>query len=502
MVTSVIKFQKPVPTQLTTQKVIRPELNLEKMAQIWQPARSREKQDKIVIERPNSAKVEMTANSKYGPPTTETQKILYALYQISEEQEHPRGFFFSRQKIARILKKSWGESPKKIIDIGLYQLRLTGFVLEDAFYDASKKKTISFIDTLTILSQLKLIKEKIDGHTTKEACYCEFNEYIHNNLVNGHVKPLLFETVLSLGDDGISQIFYTHLDLMLSSGELTLGVYQRRSKELFQEFNFFGKEYAKVNYRKKILEKIQAKLTGKPLSKGGVLTITIEKTKDRQDYLLIAKSVQSPSNAKAQPTPPKRPPRPEPTEPNPQALELVRYFHQRFFNLAEVTPRPRELTQAARLIQTHGVDLCRQVVDFAYAEAQQTKFKVATFGGLNQYVDRAVADHDQRQAHQDQAAAQEAELWRQQRLEADYDAYCTVEFNRYVAATCPPEQYAALVAAAKEELRDTIPVAATWSDDALTQTAQSKVDRTLFRQTPILSFADFCRHPSDTDNRD
>jgi hypothetical protein len=108
MASSVVKFKKPLSAELITQEIIRPELNIEKLASIWQPAKAKEKLDKVLIERPNGAKIEMTANSKYGAPTTETQKVLYALYQISEEQEHPRRIYFSRQRIARILKKNGG----------------------------------------------------------------------------------------------------------------------------------------------------------------------------------------------------------------------------------------------------------------------------------------------------------------------------------------------------------------------------------------------------------
>ncbi len=407
MAASIIKFEKPVTAELVTQEVIRPELNFEKMAQIWQPARSKVKLNTVLIERPNGAKVEMTANSKYGPPTTETQKVLYALYQISEEQGHPRGFYFSSNKIAKILKKKWGMNVQKIVDTGLYQLRGTLFVLNDAFYDGGKKKIIKKINTFNILSSLKMAKEEVDGHTTKEACYCEFNDYIYNNLINGHVKPLRFETLLSLGDDGIAQIFYTHLDLILSSGELSLGVYQRRSKELFQEFNLVGKEYLKINYRKKILEKIQDKLNEKPLSKGGVLKIEIKKTKDQQDYLLIANTVtQLPlkfddpqPQAKAQPDPPRPParqPKPAPTPvqaPGGTPTELVQYFHKKFFKLEGVEPQATELKQAASLIKHHGFDVARYIVTYAFQQARKTNFKVAVFGGIRQYAGRAQAQY-------------------------------------------------------------------------------------------------------------
>lgn len=410
MTASIIKFEKPVTTESVTQEVIRPEINIEKMAQIWQPARAKEKLNKIVIERPNGARIQVTANSEYGPPTTETQKVLYALYQISEEQGHPRRFYFSRQKIARILKKPLGKWADTIIERCLKQLRFTAFVLKDSFYDVAQKAIITPEDNVTILAKLKTIT-KTDGHITKEACYAEFDEIIYRNLVNNYVKPLRFETLLSLGDDGIAQIFYIHLDLILSSGELSLGVYKRRSKELFQEFNLVGKEYEKLNFRKRTLERVKEKLNGKELSKGGVLKIEIEKTKDQQDYLLIANTVtQLPlkfddpqPQAEIQPDPPRPPTRQSKPElipvqvPGGTPTELVQHFHKTFFKLDGVEPQTNELKQAADLINQHGFEIARYIVDYGFKQAQETSFNIAVFGGIIQYAGRAKAKYKRNQ---------------------------------------------------------------------------------------------------------
>jgi hypothetical protein len=393
---AIVKFKKTVPIEPVTKEIVRPELNIEKM-QIWQPAKAKKKLDEIVIERPNrdglAAKVTITANSKYGALTTETQKVLYALYQISEEQGHPRRFYFSRQKIARILKKPLGVRTQAIIDKCLKQLRFTAFVLENSFFDITKKSIITPEDTITILSVLKTVKETTDGHITKEACYAEFNEYIYNNLINNHTKPLLFETLLTLGDDGISQIFYTHLDVVLSSEKRPMGVYSRRSEKLFEELNFTGKEYKKVNYRKVVLEKVKDKLNDKPLSKGGFLKIDVEKTKDRQDYLLIADDVEQPSS-KLHDQPPQEDTKPA-GQPKAEAtgtpVELVQYFHKKFFKLEEVEAQPSELKQATDLMKKYGFEIARFVVDYAFKEAEKTNFQIAVFGGILGYTGRAKA---------------------------------------------------------------------------------------------------------------
>lgn len=392
---AIVKFNKPIPTEQITKEVIRPELNIEKLAQIWQPAKAKVKLNKIIIERPNGAKIQVTANTEYGAPTTETQKVLYALYQISEEQGHPRRFYFSRSRIAKILKKIPSKPTQAIIDKCLKQLRFTAFVLENTFYDITKKKTITPEDTITILSVLKTIKEKTDGHITAEACYCEFNEYIYNNLVNGHTKPLLFENLLTLGDDGIAQIFYTHIDTILATEDLPLGLYKRLSKDLFQELNLIAKDYQKLNFRKKTLDRIKAKLDKKKLSKGGVIEVTIEKSKDKQDYLMIAKSVAEQLTLIEEEQPSKEAPKPLV---NGTPTELVQHFHKKFFKLDEVETQSNELKQATDLMKKHGFEIAKFVVDYAFKEAEKTNFPIAVFGGIMQYAARAKAKWKQDQA--------------------------------------------------------------------------------------------------------
>lgn len=404
--------QTPVVSAADSHDIIRPELNIEKFPSIWQPARARQKLNKIVVERPLPngliAKVTVLANSEYGPLTTETQKVLYALYKISESQGYQRRVTFSLSRIAKILNKTWGESTMKLINKALHQLRFTGLILEDSFYDATRKATITPHDTLTILSSLKMINEKRDGHTTTEACYCEFNEYIFNNLINNYVKPLFLDMVLSLGDDGITQIFYTHLDLILTEDK----PYRRRSKKLFEEFNLKSNEYERINYRKKTLEKVKAKLDGKGLSRGGVLKLTIEKTADDSDYNLVAERVQpnqsgdesQETNSKLDQSPLVSPestasPVTDGTEnPASQASELVEYFSKKFHNLNKIEPQPGDIKRATKLIEKYGMTAALYVVDYAFHSAQKTNFKIANLGGVMQYAARAVAKLKREQA--------------------------------------------------------------------------------------------------------
>lgn len=405
--------------------IVRPELNLEKWPGIWQPARSNSKANKLVLERRRNdgsfSRVEITANSEYGPMTTETQKVMYALYKISEKSGHPRRIYFSFSKIAKILGKKWANITAKIIKTGLYQLRFTAFVLKDAFYNADNKKHIKgFTDTFTILSVLKLVEEEIDGHTTKEDCYCEFSDYIYNNIINNYVKPLFFDTFLTFGDDGIAQLFYSHLDLMLSK----CNEYRRLTESAFKEVNLVGKEYQKLSVRIRTIERIKAKLDGKKLSSGGVLKISHEKSLKGNDYDLVATKIKKQETetfsyekeiiedknitqadkrkieklAKSLPVSPNSKTKKNlidtKLEDEEFARELVQYFHKKFFNLENVKASAKELTQAKELIKEYGFNVSRYIIDYANNQATETNYKVAQFGAILEYVGRGAAQYE------------------------------------------------------------------------------------------------------------
>jgi hypothetical protein len=405
--------------------LVRPELNFEKWPGIWQPIKSNSKLYEIVLERKTTdsiSKVEITANSKYGPLTTEAQKILYALYKISEERGHPRRIFFSRRKIARILKKSWCKKTRETIEKALYQLRATLFILKNVFYDASNKKRVGFLKTFTILSDLEMNEEEMNGHMTKEACYCEFNEYIYNNLLNNYVKPTLLDVVLSFGEDGIAQSFYSHFDLLLANTSIC----RRPIEKSFADINLIGKEYQKLSIMKRTFERIKPKLNGKRLSSGGTLEVQLEKTISGYDLVGIkkmedidknsaknlcekentAKEISSPLKKRIEKLSKAMPE--DPTEKNTNtnnvalktnsiknenAKELVELFAKRFFNLENVRATTKELSQAKQLIEEFGYDTSKYIVGYAHQQASISNYKVGQFGAILEYAGRGAAQH-------------------------------------------------------------------------------------------------------------
>jgi hypothetical protein len=306
---------------------------------------------------------------------------------------------------------------------------VTPIIWKNSYHDSTEKDTVEILDPFNILSDLKIIRRKSDGHITKEFGHFKFNDFILKNIFNNHTKPVLLEVVLSFKSE-IAQLLYTHLDLMLARRN----TYERKTRELFlDDLGLEGKAYRNVSNRVQKLKPALEELTGVRLSTGFIVSAKLEKTVDGKDYkIVITKSPQQPlafvvetdmepamtaeRAETAEPTnhvadytdePATTVEQPETSErPTHQlaneARELVEHFYQRFHNTTHSTSKA--INQAIALIAQHGIDLARFIVDFAHREAGKTNYHPQTFGGILQYAPRAVTEHTnenaRRKAHQ------------------------------------------------------------------------------------------------------
>lgn len=462
---------KPAPqkqdtaTALALEK-IRPERNLEKWS-IWQPANSRTVIKERVLTReitlPNgdrvTAQVEVVSTTK-GTLTTEDQRTYYGLVKYWEDNGRTTTTYFSLKRLSRLLNKKWGTRTVETLTESLARLYVTSFFWKNAYHDNGTGKTHESIEGFRILDNLKIVRTKTDGHITKEGGYFKFNEFILNNLQSNHTKPVLFEVVLGFKSE-IAQIIYTHVDLILNDKP----IYERRSKELFSDLSISGKEYVYPSARKRILEKALKELVDKPLSRGSIIaSATVEKTKDGKDYKVVFRKSAPHAQASTVEPPAQREddertdPRPTPqlTDAEQKGEELLRYFHKVFFGIDATAIRTKHRDLAAALIARHGWDVAAHIVDFSHKAAQETNFKIATFGGIVQYVDRAVADHERQQKEREReqrARADEASRSRQERARQEADARARARLDQL-----PEEERQALTATYTAKLRADSPI--------------------------------------------
>jgi hypothetical protein len=88
-----------------------------------------------------------------------------------------------------------------------------------------------------------------------------------------------------------------------------------------------------------------------------------------------------------------------------QADEVVRLFYQLFHNAEVAYPRAKELAQAQTLIDKHGAERARHIVEYAHRAAAETKYQPQTFSGILHYVTPALASFEETQKSKQAKAA-------------------------------------------------------------------------------------------------
>ena len=435
----------PVPLTEVEGDIVRPDRNLEKWP-IWEPSNSRHAPHARTIQReirlPDGSKAVATVEVGFtnkGALTTEDQKTCYALIKYWENKKKPsEPVYFSRQQLARILKKGWGKKTNEALTASLMRLRFTPFTWERSYYDSTTRETVERIDTFNILSELHLSRRTKEGHTTNEASYFSFNERILRNLLSNHTKPVFLDTILGFQSE-IAQILYTHLDLVLSDKT----VYERRTKELFEDLGIDGKAYRYPSKRAQTLEPALRELQGAPLPTGMLKEVKLERTVDNTDFkIVVRKSKVRVPRQKLNSAPELMPPTvthlsapqtqattlslvfEEPKGAAPDAIEQARFFYQVFFKSGDTAhPTSKELSQAADHLERLGEEKARYVVTFASREARRTGFDIQTYGGICQYEGRALSEYEQNARKRTEAILEKARKGHQERFYAAFMSY-------------------------------------------------------------------------------
>jgi hypothetical protein len=399
---------------------IRPDLNLEKWS-IWKPAKSKSQPTRKIIQReitlPNGNRISGEVQVGFtdrGELTTEDQKTYYALVKLWEQNgrsdEHTP---LSLKRLAKTLNKKWGTNVIDSLTESLSRLYATPFFWNNSFFDSSTGETREELEGFRILESLKIAKRKKDGHITTAVGYFKFNDFIHRNLKTNHTKPLLLDTVLSFKSE-IAQLLYTHVDLILAVNP----IYERRSKELFDDLGLEGKTYIYGWKRKQILEPALKELEGKPLPHGFIASAKLVTTKDGKDNKVVIRK--SHSATQITPAPVAELPAPAPINTHPsakdqitiQAEELLRHFHQLFHGGKHTHLSSKAIGQAVSLIATHGYPCARHIVDYAHRVAPETNYQPITFGGIVHYEVQAAGDFETKQRAAEQEKQREEDRLR------------------------------------------------------------------------------------------
>jgi hypothetical protein len=387
---------------------IRAELNIEKWPAIWNPTHSKthskQHTQSRALEReatgPDGTKVlsKVTINpiAQLGDLTTDDQRTLYALIKHWEDRgKPPHETPFSIRHVAKLLHKTgWGTNVIDAVTGSLERLRGTMLIWTRSY--RSKDQRVEDLETvyINILSKLKIVRRKVDGHVTTEAGYFQFDDQILKNLLTNYTKPFLFDVFIDIKGE-IALKLYSYLDLIMADKNR----FERCTKELFEDIGLTGHSYRHPSKRKQNLQNAFDELTGIMLTTGVLKSATIEKTKDGKDYKAVfQKAARSLPVEDVEPST-----RFAVTEPvvineyskrkDPllgQAQDLVCYFHRVFHGVQSHALQSKETDQALSLITQHGLEKSRRVVVFAHEESVKTNYRMQHFGGILSYTSRAL----------------------------------------------------------------------------------------------------------------
>jgi hypothetical protein len=482
--------------QNTLDRRVRPELNLDKWP-IFRPAKSKNPLRPRILQReitlPDgrtiNAKVEIAPTTR-GELTTEDQKTLYALVKHWEEKGKPETLtFFSIKGLARLLKKKWGSNVIQALTESLIRLRITAFIWENSYYDKTSGAAVEVLDPFNILSDLKIIKRKQDGHITKEAGYFRFNDYMLNNLLANNTRPVLFDVVISFKSE-VAQLLYVYLDVLMADKTL----YERRTKELFEDLGLEGKSYRSPANRKQVLERALKELQGVEVHSGKFTTAKLEETKDGKDYKIVIRKGPAAPAALDQPAEEagskEAPAKPLKDQLTMQGAELVKYFYRVFQGNDKTTITTKAIGQAVSMIAQVGFDKAKYVVEFAKRAAAETNFNIQHFGGILNYQARALEEYDEHQRQQESRARRQAEEAEKDRLESEYAQYRTGRLDAHIAEQ--QVDLAPLIEAKKQSILQEHPRLKTvWSDQQLTEHAARQVRSNLAKEIGVESWEEF-----------
>ena len=388
---------------------IRAELNIEKWPAIWNPThsktRSRQHPQTRTLERESQgpdgtrtiSKVTINPIGQLGDLTTDDQRMLYALIKHWEDRgKLARETPFSVRNLARLLHKKWGTNVIDAVTGSLERLRGTMLVWTRSY--RSKDQRVEDFETsyVNILSKLKIVRRKVDGHVTTEAGYFQFDDHILKNLLENYTKPFLFDVFIDIRGE-IALKLYSYLDLIMADKTR----FERCTRELFEDIGLTGVSYRNPSKRRQNLLKALDELSGIMLTTGVLKSATIERTKDGKDYKAVfVKSTRAEIAADAA-EPTTRFAEAAPVVINDyskgkdpaviQAEEVVRFFHKVMHGVDLHQPQSKETGQAVRLVSQHGIDQAKFIVQFAFEKATETNFKPQHFGAVLSYTSRALA---------------------------------------------------------------------------------------------------------------
>jgi hypothetical protein len=128
------------------------------------------------------------------------------------------------------------------------------------------------------------------------------------------------------------------------------------------------------------------------------------------------------------------------------------------------------VAQAEKLLKSHGLERVNFIIDFAIRSAQQTKFRIRTFGAIHQYVPEALRAYERIKRDEEQAKPPQAQREEVDRQEAEQDHKAEEALGSLTA-----EERQALYDQVKNDLVMKYPEVHRWKPDIFESTIRAKM---------------------------
>lgn len=273
------------------QEIIRPDLNIAKWAGLifaspW--ARDLHDPKEIVFQLKNGgdAAIRIIPANGHKRPTTTTQRVFYALFQIWEQAgKPPQGrFSFSARQIAALIGWKWaGKDTAERIQEHLVILNSSTIDWEESF--ASGDEVVTMVEAMSLIDAKGYLKR--EKMSDRQFFYGQHNVRLNSDLVanmlEGKTKPFNYHAFISIKNETAAKL-YNLLDNFLANKRH----WERRATALiYEDLEMDGKRYEKTFARKAKLQELVRELDGKELS-SGTLSVKVVKTADGADWKLVA----------------------------------------------------------------------------------------------------------------------------------------------------------------------------------------------------------------------
>jgi hypothetical protein len=136
------------------------------------------------------------------------------------------------------------------------------------------------------------------------------------------------------------------------------------------------------------------------------------------------------------------------TEGESEPLDLVRLFYKKIHAVDGATASPKSLKQARDLIDQHGFAKAQFIVTFGCEQAQESGWKPDIFGGILQYLPKALGHYDklEKMRHQNETRR------RDEQLKGRYERYRDQKIEE-IKSTISPEELAEMESSIRADLQ-------------------------------------------------